>query len=154
MNNLGWTELVRGAYAEAEALLTECFELAAALGDVRHEVLATGNLGLVALLTGDAETAERRFRDNLDRCRTLRDRRAAEEALRGTAAIAAARGDPGRAGLLWGAADALYTRALTPPEAALHARFVAPVAASPAFVAGRAAAARLALDEALDAAFA
>src|SRR5215217_9430763 len=68
--------------------------------------LLCGNVGLAALMTGDAGRASGAFREELRLCRDLVILPLASEGLRGLAALAALRRDDDRAARLAGAAAA------------------------------------------------
>jgi hypothetical protein len=70
-------------------------------------MILSGNRGLALLFTGDHASARSCFREELLLARELVVRPVAAEALDGLAAIAAARGDAGRAAMLAGAAEAV-----------------------------------------------
>jgi non-specific serine/threonine protein kinase len=90
-------------------------------------MLNCGNLGLAALLTGDADTAINAFREELALCREMVVRPVAYEGLRGLAAVAVVEGDDERAATLVGAADAhSYDSPEEVVQARLDERFFAP----------------------------
>jgi predicted ATPase/class 3 adenylate cyclase len=76
------------------------------LDDPEMTMVASGNLGLASLFTGDTDAAERAFRDQLMHCRDLVAVGNAGEGLLGLAGVAVAHGDLDRAAQLVGAAAA------------------------------------------------
>jgi hypothetical protein len=82
-------------------------------------MLNSGNLGLAALLRGEADTASRAFREELTLCREMVVRSGLFEGLRGLAAVAVVEGDAERAATLIGAAGA---HRYNLPEDAVEAR--------------------------------
>ena len=92
-------------------------------------MLAQGNFGLAALLTGDTYTAGDAFREELALCRELVALPFTTEGLLGLAGVAAVRGDIERAARLVGAADAHRCEPEDSVEARLHAAFFEPARA-------------------------
>jgi hypothetical protein len=83
-----------------------------------------GNSGLAALFTGDADAADRAFREQLELCRELVVPPVSSEGLLGLAAVATVRDDLDRAARLAGASDAhRYGQPSGPVEVRLHATF-------------------------------
>jgi hypothetical protein len=99
--------------------------------DIRYvRMINSGNLGLAALLRGEADTASRAFREELALCRDMVIRPVIFEGLRGLAAVAVVDGDGARAATLVGAAEAhRYDNAPGPVEARLDETFFAPARA-------------------------
>jgi predicted ATPase/DNA-binding SARP family transcriptional activator len=99
---LGELELLAGNNAKAKRLL----ERALSLGpDERSTGEILGGLGDVALNEGAFERAASFYRDGLVTSRNLRDERNVAYGLAGLSAVAAAQGQPTRAGRLAGAID-------------------------------------------------
>jgi predicted ATPase/class 3 adenylate cyclase len=96
--------------------------------DTRYvRMINSGNLGLAALLRGEADTASRAFREELALCRDMVIRPVIFEGLRGLAAVAVVADDGVRAATLVGAAEAhRYDNAPGPVEARLDEAFFAP----------------------------
>jgi predicted ATPase/DNA-binding SARP family transcriptional activator len=89
--------------------------------------LLCGNVGLAALMTGDAGRASDAFREELTLCRDLVILPLASEGLRGLAALAAVRRDDDRAARLAGAATAhRYEEPEDPVIARLVSTFLQP----------------------------
>jgi predicted ATPase len=101
-----YAALYLNAHHDALLLATRAVTLVEGLGDAFMTMLASGNLGLAALLTGDIPLAAHAFRRELSLCRELRQRFAAGEALLGAAAIAADQGRHRRSARLVGAMGA------------------------------------------------
>jgi hypothetical protein len=90
-------------------------------------MINSGNLGLAALLRGEADTASRAFREELALCRDMVIRPVIFEGLRGLAAVAVVDGNGMRAATLVGAAEAhRYDNVPGPVEARLDGVFFAP----------------------------
>jgi tetratricopeptide (TPR) repeat protein len=116
---LGW-----GDDRDAKQLIERAVVIARELDDPSIWLTVRGNLGLVALLTGDTHAADKAFREELRLCRELVARPFASEGLRGLAAVAAADGDGERAARLVGASDAQrYGQEFPAVEARLDAAF-------------------------------
>jgi predicted ATPase/class 3 adenylate cyclase len=125
LNNLGVVARDEGDYDAARRR----FEQAKQIYDsVRHEGgmgLARGNIGLLLLMQGRPDEAFRWMREGLNILHAF-GRPSIVEQLPGLAAAWAARGDPGRAARLLGAAAALSCpadRLPSPFEQALHRRW-------------------------------
>jgi predicted ATPase/class 3 adenylate cyclase len=87
-------------------------------------MLLQGNLGLAALLTGDADAACHAFREELTLCRELVVPVFASEGLAGLAAVSIVHGDDDRAARLLGAAaEHRYDQPKDPVDARLDATF-------------------------------
>jgi tetratricopeptide (TPR) repeat protein len=91
----------------ARPMLDRALPLARRLGDARELMFVWGNVGLEALFSGDLDRAEAAFGEELRFCLELVDDSLAPEGLGGLAAVAARRGDIGRAARLLGAAIAI-----------------------------------------------
>jgi tetratricopeptide (TPR) repeat protein len=116
--------LCLGSDRYAKELLARAIPIASRLDDPSLWMLLRGNLGLAALLTGDTESAQREFREELRLCRELVHLPYASEGLRGLAAVAALHGDPHRAARLVGASDThRYGQAYEAMEARLETAF-------------------------------
>jgi hypothetical protein len=98
--------LCLGSERDAVAYLERAIALADATDDPQSRRLLLGNIGTAALLTGDPAAASDAFREELERYRELAAPRFACTALRGLAAVAAARDDDDRSARLAGAAAA------------------------------------------------
>src|SRR4051794_13944816 len=87
-------------------------------------MMLQGNLGLAALFTGDDETADAAFREELRLCRELVVLPFASEGLVGMAALAARRGEHRQAARLVGASEAhRYGQPQDAVDARLEATF-------------------------------
>jgi predicted ATPase/class 3 adenylate cyclase len=105
--SLGYEFLLEGNLERAAELNEEAealFRKQGRRGDLRHVL---PNLGWVALLQGDHERAEDVHEECLVLCRDLGDRLTASESIEGLACTAWAKGEAGRASVLFGAAEAL-----------------------------------------------
>jgi predicted ATPase/class 3 adenylate cyclase len=105
--SLGYEFLLEGNLERAAELNEEAealFRKQGRRGDLRHVL---PNLGWVALLQGDHERAEAVHEECLVLCRDLGDRLTASESIEGLACTAGAKGEAGRASVLFGAAEAL-----------------------------------------------
>ena len=96
--------LGEGNYAAARAYIERAIPIARGLDNPHMWMLVRGNEAMAALLAGDLEAARLAFREELRLCRDLGFLPFVFEGLRGIAALAAARDDPGRAARLCGAA--------------------------------------------------
>jgi predicted ATPase len=97
------------------------------LDDRYVRMINSGNLGLAALLHGEADTASRAFREELALCRDMVVRPVIFEGLRGLAAVAVVDGDRARAATLVGAAEAhRYDNTRDRVEDRLDEEFFAP----------------------------
>ena len=105
--NAAYNALKDGRPDLARPMLDRALPLARRLGDPRELMFVSGNVGLEALFSGDLDRAEAAFRDQLRFCVELVDDSLAPEGLAGLAAIAARRGDVGRAARFLGAAIAI-----------------------------------------------
>ena len=94
----------RGWDDDATAYLQRAAPLISALDRPYEWMLLCGNVGLVAILAGDAEAARDAFREELKLSRELVVPPAASGALTGLAAVAAVEDEPERAARLAGAA--------------------------------------------------
>jgi hypothetical protein len=99
-------ELCLGSDRDAKELVDRATPLACALDDPQLWATLHGNSGLIALLTGDTDAAQRAFCEQLGLCREPVAPRFAGEGLLGLAAVAAVRDDADRAARLAGAAAA------------------------------------------------
>jgi predicted ATPase/class 3 adenylate cyclase len=130
LNNLGDVALTAGNYREAEASFEESLRFLRTQGDAANVARSLFNLGAVAFRLDRREDAQASLRESITLCRDLGDKEDLAWCLEGFAAIAAAEGEPGRAGLLLGAAEALLGNmgaALKPFERQLHEETVASV---------------------------
>jgi tetratricopeptide (TPR) repeat protein len=91
---------------EAMDLITRAVPIARQLDSPFVSMVVQGNLGMAALLTGDVETANGAFREELRLGRTLSVVSFATEGLEGLAAVAVAQDDLPHAARLYGAAKA------------------------------------------------
>jgi predicted ATPase/DNA-binding SARP family transcriptional activator len=126
---LGFHALRRGDYRGADREFSEALEVCQAVDDPFPRCLALGNLALVRLFEGRLEQAATDFADQLLLAAEHRFTHFYWEALVGLAAIAATGGDPERAALLSGAAEA-WQLEFKPVEAPIYDRldkqFLAP----------------------------
>ncbi len=123
LNNLGDIALTAGDYPRAEANFEESLVLLRRRRDAANVARSLYNLGAVAFRLDRREDARVSFRESIAICRSLGDKEDLAWCLEGFAAIAAAEGDPARAGLLLGAAERLLEdmgASLKPFERQLH----------------------------------
>jgi predicted ATPase len=108
LNNMGVTARRMGDLDRAAELWEESRAVQERSG---AKVLAVtfNNLGFVALLRGEHETARRRFAEGMTVAREGDDRRGTAISLRSFSLLAAVTGEPRRAARLIGAAEALFT---------------------------------------------
>jgi predicted ATPase/DNA-binding SARP family transcriptional activator len=106
--NLSDVALRCGQYERAIALSEEGLKLADELGNEFGKTIALQNLALAALHLGRRSDAAGLLRERLRLSQELGDRGGVATGLDCLAALAAACGDPRRAAMLLGAADALY----------------------------------------------
>ena len=108
LHNLGELERRQGEYKRAAELLEESVVVARQHGDLESVAMSIQGLGDVALDLGHWEVALQRYRESLAMTRTLvAGGRTACYCLAGLAAAAAMKLDAPRAGLFWGALQAL-----------------------------------------------
>jgi len=123
----GYAALARGSDRDAVAFVGRAIPLAEQLDAPFLWMLVHGNAALVALLTGDIDTARHGFREELRLCRDLVALPFAHEALQGLAAVATVDGDVHRAARLSGAAAAhRYGQPEDAVDARLRATFLDP----------------------------
>jgi predicted ATPase/class 3 adenylate cyclase len=123
LNNLGDVALTAGDYRRAEASFEESLGLLRGRGDAANVARSLFNLGAVAFRLDRREDAREHLRESITICRDLGDKEDLAWCLEGFAAIAAAEGEPERAGLLLGAGEMLLGdmgAALKPFERQLH----------------------------------
>ena len=156
--SVGELEYEEGNVERGLALIADSLELAREVG---YQFMQANLLNALAGYTfeqGRTDEAERYARSALAVARDMGDRRHAVQALALLAANAAGRGEPKRAGLLWGAletveqAGALGQRPRLAPWAQDRERFEAVVfaEAGPDLERGRGAGRRLTLDQAVE----
>jgi hypothetical protein len=93
-------------------------------------MLLTGNVGLVALVTGETDAARDAFREELELCRELAALPFAGEGLNGLAAVATVRGELEHAAWLCGAAEThRYGQPYDGVDERLHLTFFDPARA-------------------------
>jgi tetratricopeptide (TPR) repeat protein len=108
LHNLGELERRQGEYKRAAELLEESVVVARQHGDLESVAMSIQGLGDVALDLGHWEVAQQRYRESLAMTRTLvAGGRTSCYCLAGMAAAAAMKLDAPRAGLFWGALQAL-----------------------------------------------
>src|SRR5439155_9835980 len=98
----------QGRYDEALPLYADAIGRHRALGDRRSIALELHNLGSVARLSGDPDTASTHLRESLSLAGEIGHERLVGYCLIGLAEIAAARGSPAAAARLIGASDARF----------------------------------------------
>jgi tetratricopeptide (TPR) repeat protein len=95
-----------GRDRDASELVARAVPITRALDNRYMWMLLQGNAGVAALMTGDIDAADQRFREELRLGREMAVVTFATEGLEGLAAVAAARGELERAARLYGAAGA------------------------------------------------
>jgi predicted ATPase/class 3 adenylate cyclase len=123
--NLGLDALIRGDTARARRLHEEALEVFRRLGHERGVVSALGNLGVADLFDGRLQEAADHLAGSLDLAWQVGLPEGVVNALVGFAGVAAAAGDPARAALLLGAADAVRAETGGDKLEALEARIEA-----------------------------
>jgi len=127
LNDAAYAALCLGGDHEATDFAARATPIARAWGNRYSWMIASGNLGLAALLTGDTDSAADAFREEVALCRDMVVRPVVFEGLRGLAAIAVLQGDDIRAATLVGAADAhRYDNPEDPVVARLDKTFFVP----------------------------
>ena len=127
LTSAAYAALCLGSDRDAAELAARATPIARALDEPFTCMINAGNLGLAALLTGDALTASRAFHEELELCRDMVVRPVVSEGLRGMAAVAVVHGDDIRAATLVAAARAhRYDRPEDPLEARLDETFFRP----------------------------
>jgi predicted ATPase/DNA-binding SARP family transcriptional activator len=124
-SNAAYSHIADGQYETAADLLAKALPLARQTEDPFALLVTLGNLGLVALFTGDLESAGSRFGEQLRVNREHALPFGADEGLAGLAAGAAS-DEPERAALLLGAASALGPGGAPTVVAQLEEQFFAP----------------------------
>ena len=104
LQGLGLVSLESGRLGEAQAHLQEALALQRALGDKQGVASSLHALGRLALKRGDIDLADCLFREALDLVAGVQHASVAVCLLEGLAAVAAVRGHPERAIIVWGAA--------------------------------------------------
>jgi predicted ATPase/DNA-binding SARP family transcriptional activator len=116
-----------GSDRDAKDFIDSAVQIARELDHPFTWLVVHGNLGVIALLTDDTDSARDGFREELKLCRELVVRPFVAEGLQGLAAVAAVRGDLHRAARLLGAAAAhRYGLPEDPVDARLEATFFKP----------------------------
>ena len=131
LNNRGDLALTVGDWQEAETDFGESLSLLRELGDTVNVARSLFNLGACALEKGRDDDALDRLREGLALCVELGDQEDEAWCLVGLAALAERRGEPRRAAVLLGAADALLGAmgaSFKPYEQRLHERVGAALA--------------------------
>ena len=131
LNNRGDLALTVGDWQEAETDFGESLSLLRELGDMVNVARSLFNLGACALEKGRDDDALDRLREGLALCVELGDHEDEAWCLVGLAALAERRGEPRRAAVLLGAADALLGAmgaSFKPYEQRLHERVGAALA--------------------------
>jgi predicted ATPase/DNA-binding SARP family transcriptional activator len=125
--NLGWNALLAEDYETAAAH----HRRAGSIDNPDYLMIVHGNIGLGALLTGDHDAAAAELGESLILSRRLRSLRVAAETLTALGGVAAARGETGRALVLWGAGQATHSTLgsePTPVERRVIIRYLEPLA--------------------------
>ncbi len=127
LSSASYEALCIGSDPDALQFVDRALPVARDLASPLQWMFVRGNFGLAALLTGDADSAQLAFCDELELCRELVTRPLACEGLLGLAAVAASRGAADRAARLVGAATA-HSYGMQQPEieARLEAAFLDP----------------------------
>jgi predicted ATPase/DNA-binding SARP family transcriptional activator/DNA-binding CsgD family transcriptional regulator len=104
---LGVSALYEGDYERSGALAKESLAIYRELGDRRGASLCHIDLGFIELARGDHESAAPLLEESVRVLGGSEDKFCLAYGIFGLAAVAGARGEPGRAARLWGAAEAL-----------------------------------------------
>ena len=156
---LGGIECDAGNNDQGLQLLEQAVEIAEALGSGFWHVQWLDSICEYGLEVGRIESVEACGRQALALCRSIGDRNTSLHILTLLARAALHRGDPTRAGRLWGAVEIEMTRAepgwwLLYPQGSRyhHEKYMAPLRAAPGanFQSGRDLGQRLSLDEAIE----
>ena len=156
---LGGIECDAGNNEQGLQLLEQAVEIAEALGSGFWHVQWLDSICEYGLEVGRIESVEACGRQALALCRSIGDRNTSLHILTLLARAALHRGDPTRAGRLWGAVEIEMTRAepgwwLLYPQGSRyhHEKYMAPLRAAPGanFQSGRDLGQRLSLDEAIE----
>ena len=156
---LGGIECDAGNNDKGLQLIEQAVEIAEALGSGFWHVQWLDSLCEYGLELGRIESVEARGRQALALCRSIGDRNTSLHILTLLARAALHRGDPTRAGRLWGAVETEMARAepgwwlLYPPGSRYHhEKYMAPLRAAHGanFQSGRDLGQRLSLDEAIE----
>ncbi|HEX6619408.1 MAG TPA: hypothetical protein VF024_07110, partial [Solirubrobacteraceae bacterium] len=130
LTDAAYAALCLGSDRDAADFAARATPITRALDSPYVCMINSGNLGLAALLHGEADTASRAFREELALCRDMVIRPVVFEGLRGLAAVAVVYGDAARAATLVGAAGAhRYDNNPDSVEARLDEAFFAPARA-------------------------
>ena len=130
LTSAAYVALCQGSDVDASALISRATPIVRQLENQFLWTMLRGNFALAALLTGDADTARQAFREELALSREMVVLSFASEGLYGLAAVAAVRGELGRAARLCGAAAAHRQGDVgARVEARLHTNFFAPARA-------------------------
>jgi predicted ATPase/class 3 adenylate cyclase len=116
-----------GSDRDAKDFIDSALQIARELDHPFTWLVVHGNVGVIALLTGDTDSARDGFREELTLCRELVVRPFVAEGLQGLAAVAVVRGDLHRAARLVGATAAhRYGLPEDPVDARLETTFFEP----------------------------
>jgi predicted ATPase/class 3 adenylate cyclase len=127
LTDAAYAALCLGSDRDAADFAARATPITLALDSRYVRMINSGNLGLAALLHGEADTASRAFREELALCRDMVVRPVIFEGLRGLAAVAVVDGDRARAATLVGAAEAhRYDNTRDRVEDRLDEEFFAP----------------------------
>jgi hypothetical protein len=119
-----------GSDRDAKDFIDSALQIARELDHPFTWLVVHGNLGVIALLTGDTDSARDGFREELTLCRELVVRPFVAEGLQGLAAVAVVRGNLHRAARLAGATAAhRYGLPEDPVDARLETTFFEPARA-------------------------
>ncbi len=128
LHSLAAGERLAGNYAEARRRYEETRALSEQIGNTRGAMIETMNLAAVELLIEDVAAADRGAKKALRWARDAGDTRAIPACLSILGGVTGLRGEPERAGMLLGAAEAALVRgqaAFDPDDSAEHAERVA-----------------------------
>lgn len=130
LTSAAYAALCLGSTSDAADFAARAAPISRALDGRVPYMINCGNLGLAMLFSGETDAASNAFREEIALCREMVVRPVVFEGLRGLAAVAVARGDPGHAATLLGAAAAhRYGAPPDPVEAMLEETFFKPARA-------------------------
>ena len=123
LHSLGEVARLEGNLAEARSLFEESLDLAQASGWRTVLWWPVHSLGALARTEGNLTEARERLQEAVALCPKLARRPRLSDCLEDFASVVFDEGDPARAAVLLGAADALRTAAATPVPPAMRASF-------------------------------
>jgi len=126
LGSAAYSALCMGSDEDAKVFLERALTASRQFGRYYGWMMLEGNLGLVALFSGDTAAARDAFREELRLSRELVVQPFAHEGLMGLAAVAAVGGDDDRAARLRGASEGLRSDPVDDAQKRLATRFFVP----------------------------